>query len=89
MTLDSMEDIRMCLQCPLPECVNCLGQRFGSDRATTKRLLEVKKMAEAGMTDKQMADVLGVHYNTVYLMRKKLGIPNHRERTYGRAEARV
>jgi DNA-binding CsgD family transcriptional regulator len=87
--IDSMEDICLCLQCPLPECVNCLGQRFGPGQATIKRLMKVKQMAEAGMTDKQMADVLGVHFNTVYQMRKKLGIPNYRDRTYGRAEARV
>ena len=79
--MTEQEEIQMCLNCPLPDCVNCLGKHTPpASRIRVKRLLEVKRMAELGLTDREMGKILGVHMNTILEMRKALGIPNLRTR---------
>ena len=82
------EEIKMCLNCPLYECVDCLGDSHHNP-AHVRRLAKMMELAMLGWNDKQIAQELGVLSNTVYRMRKRLGIPNYRERKYGRAAARV
>lgn len=86
MTKQEQEEIKRCLSCPLPECINCLAGGFRV-AGTVTRMEQVRDLSEKGMTDRQMGDIIGIHPNTVMEIRKKLGIPNLRERTYGRAAA--
>lgn len=79
--MTEQEEIKMCLNCPLPDCVNCLGQHSGPiSRNRVKRMMEIKRMAELGLTDREMGKILGIHANTILEIRKELGIPNLRTR---------
>lgn len=83
---DSQEDIQMCLNCPKPKCNNCLGKYESGSGASTRKLIKLQELAKQGMTDAQMGEILDIHPNTVYILRKRLGIPNYRDRKYGRKE---
>ena len=81
------EEIQMCLTCPLPECCNCLGGRSATKEFLyVGRLRRLRQLCEYNLTDAQMADILGVHLNTVWDMRRKMGIPGLKERQRARAE---
>lgn len=45
------------------------------DRAKTMRIAEIRKMAARGMSDSQIAEVIGVSRHTVFERRKKFGVP--------------
>ena len=75
------DEIQMCLNCPLPDCVDCLGKLAPKDaRKTVLRMQEVRRMAALGYTDKKMAAILKVQPLTIYKYRKEMGIPGLRER---------
>lgn len=81
MTERERREIEMCLNCPLPECVDCLGSTVRATSAKkAQRMQEIKRMAALGYTDRQMGAVLGIAANTVLLLRKELGIANLRTR---------
>lgn len=43
---DSKEEIQMCLNCPHPECINCLSfHEHGGSEAITKKLNKVRELA--------------------------------------------
>ncbi|MCR5663567.1 MAG: hypothetical protein K6G17_01660 [Oscillospiraceae bacterium] len=67
------EEIRLCLSCPLPDCINCLKD-FDEARPV-RRLIRVRELAEQGLSDAQIGRVIGMHRNSVLRMRRKLGIP--------------
>lgn len=74
---DSEEDIRMCLNCPLPRCNDCIGRGvlpvgavdFGPEMETA-----VRNGYKAGKTDKTIANELGVSKVIVRSCREHLGI---------------
>lgn len=74
---DSKEDIQMCLHCPRPECINCLGGEMYA-RGSAKHEIwrgRIREMAAAGLTDRQMGKRLGINEATVARYRKAMGIP--------------
>jgi DNA-binding NarL/FixJ family response regulator len=77
-------EIQLCLNCPLPDCVNCL-EKTEYNPLYVQRMHKVIELSELGMNDTQMATRLGVCSSTVRAIRKKLGIPSAKERAYGRA----
>lgn len=84
--VDSPEDIKLCLSCPYPECKNCLdGQERGLRNASAKLVRKVLDLAKERLTDSQIAELADTSANTVYYIRRQYGVPNYRERTYGRA----
>ena len=79
--LREQEEIKMCLSCPRPECVNCLGDKHGTlvaKHEAWKGLL-LQCVAE-GLNNQQIAGRLGIHYNTVTKLRGELGIPAQKGR---------
>ena len=71
----------MCLNCPLPECVNCLGGGavVREDRRV-HQLSEVRRLSALGYSDKAMSAVIGVNPHKISEFRKELGIPSLRLR---------
>ncbi len=72
------EDIQMCLNCPLPECCNCLGCYRQANHV--RRLIRVRELSAQGLSDTRIARALGVHDNTVRRLRRQLMIPKKSER---------
>ena len=81
MTDREKKEIELCLNCRFAECVNCLGRTSHLATLThSQRLEEVRRLSSLGYSDEQMGEELGLAPNTIYLMRKELGIPCLRER---------
>ena len=63
-----------------------LPRRSERDQGVPLRGSASQQLCEYNLTDAQMADILGVHLNTVWDMRRKMGIPGLKERQRARAE---
>lgn len=74
---DTKEEIRKCLSCHLPECIDCIGHpEVGVVARRHERWKAlIKEYHALGMTDRQMAGMLSVSPNTVGALRKELGLP--------------
>lgn len=72
------EEIKMCLNCQLPKCVNCLskGERLYFRHEELKK--KIREYSKLGYTDRQMATLCKCHPNTVAKFRGILGIPQKR-----------
>ena len=81
--LREQEEIQKCLNCPYPECVNCLSPdgRYGKiAKRHTKWGELIKRCVAEGMNDQQISSAIGVNRNTVGDLRRALGIPSVRGR---------
>lgn len=76
--MTEQEEINLCLNCQLPECVNCLskgGRLYFKHEELKKKIREYSKL---GFSDRQMAILCGCHPNTIAKFRGILGIPQVR-----------
>lgn len=77
--LKEQEEIRQCLNCQYPECVNCLcpDGRYGRVvRKHSKWKEAIQQGVADGLNDRQMGELLGISRNTVANLRRELGIPS-------------
>lgn len=72
------EEIDMCLRCPLPKCVDCVGNPMRYAKLRRNHDVwkaQVKELAGKEMPDGWIADQIGISSATVAKLRKELGIP--------------
>ena len=76
--LREQEEIRKCLNCQYPECVNCLSPDWHGKvaRRHAKWAEIIKKSVSEGMSDCKIAVAIGVDRKTVGNLRRALGIPS-------------
>lgn len=70
---DTPEDIDMCLNCTLEECINCLsgGRSISSGRPRKRKDEEFIRLYESGMKRKDIVAALGVSDSTYQYYLKK------------------
>lgn len=76
--MHTQEEIDVCLNCTLPDCVNCLS---GGGRVYQKHQgykLRIAEYAKLGLSDKDMGILLGIHANTVARLRQEMGVEKQR-----------
>lgn len=73
------EEIQLCLNCPMPKCVNCLSNHADSRmRRQLGRSEKIRELASKGLTDQQIAKYLGIGTATVFRVRQQAGISSGR-----------
>ena len=79
--MTEQEEIQKCLNCPSPECVNCLDSNYHG-KESLEMAAWIKGLCEGGrmLTDREIGSIVGIHANTVMEYRKRMGIPNLTQR---------
>ena len=76
--MTEQEEINICLNCILPDCVNCLSKGGKRYFKTLDRMERIRQYAKLGFTDKEMAALMGCCSLTVSRLRNSMGIPPSR-----------
>lgn len=73
-TYDSPEQMARCQECPYPDCVDCVGSG-AKDGPRAEKAAKFMALYEAGLTDRQIAQVMGVTHSTIVERRIRRRLP--------------
>lgn len=82
-TYDSPEQMARCQECPYPDCVDCVGSRR-ADRAA-----QFMALYKSGLTDRQIAQAMGVTQPCIARRRYRHGLPPNWARLAGRSHETI
>ena len=77
---DSPEQIKECLNCRRPECVNCLDPNYYEYKRMTNTKERIAELNAKGLNDAQVARYLGLSHSHVTKLRRQMDLPANMKR---------